>query len=134
MHTMTELLIRKPKTDELDSVRIVVRTVVDETYEGLSASSPLLVDEEDRSLALVAVVDNCIVGMVLTHQEWVSDLWELRESRGRGIGRRLLAMGEAEIAGRGYEVFRLRVVKSNASAVNFYLRNGWKVETRIPSR
>jgi ribosomal protein S18 acetylase RimI-like enzyme len=125
---MTELLIRKPKADEVDSVRVVVQTVVDEIYGGLWASSPLPVDEDDWSVALVAIVDKCIVGMVLTHEEWVGDLWVLRESRGRGIGRKLLEMGEAEIVGRGYEVFRLRVVKSNASAVNFYLQNGWKVK------
>ena len=125
---MTELLIRKPKAHELDSVRMVVRRVVDETYGGLWASSALPVDEEDWSLALVAIVDTRIVGMVSTHEEWVSDLWVLRESRGRGIGRKLLAMGEAEIARRGCGTFRLRVVKSNASAVNFYLQNGWKVK------
>jgi ribosomal protein S18 acetylase RimI-like enzyme len=100
---MTELVIRKPKADELDSVRMVVQTVVDETYGGLWASSPLPVDEEDWSLALVAIVDTSIVGMVLTQEEWVSDLWVLRESRGRGIGRQLLAMGEAEVAARGCE-------------------------------
>ncbi len=125
---MAELLIRRPKARELDSVRTMVQTVVDETYGGLWASSPLPVEEEDWSLALVAVVDACIVGMVLTHEERVSDLWVLRENRGRGIGRKLLASAEAEIVGRGCEVFRLRVVKLNASAVNFYLQNGWRVK------
>ena len=32
-----------------------------------------------------------------------------------------------EIAGRGYEVFRLRVVRANAAAVGFYQRQGWEI-------
>jgi hypothetical protein len=63
----------------------------------------------------------------MTHQEWVSDLWVLRESRRHGVGRKLLARGESEIAARGHETCRLRVVKSNTVAVQFYLGQGWQV-------
>jgi ribosomal protein S18 acetylase RimI-like enzyme len=129
---MTDVLIRRPKADELDSVRAVVQTAVDEIYGGLRAQPPLPIDEEDWSVALAAIVDKCIVGIVLTHNEWISDLWVLRESRGRGIGQKLLAQGETEIAGRGCGTFHLRVIKSNESAVNFYLRNGWRVEREFP--
>ena len=101
---MIEALIRRPKPHEYDSVRAIVQTVVDETYGGLWAPPPLPVDEEDWPLAWVAVVDMKIVGMVMTHEEWISDLWVLRESRGCGIGQRLLAQGEAEIAGRGRQI------------------------------
>jgi ribosomal protein S18 acetylase RimI-like enzyme len=110
-----------------------VQTVVDEIYGGLWAPAPLPIDEEDWSLAWVAVVDTRIVGMVLTSGEWISDLWVLRENRGCGLGQRLLAQGEAEIAGRGRGAFRLRVVKSNANAVNFYLRHGWRVQREFPN-
>src|SRR5437899_3257822 len=58
------------------------------------------------------------------NEEWISDLWVLRESRRCGIGRRLLAQGEADIAGRGHRTFQLRVVKSNTTAVNFYSMKG----------
>ncbi|MGB6687739.1 MAG: GNAT family N-acetyltransferase [Terracidiphilus sp.] len=111
----------------------MVQTVVDEIYGGLWAPAPLPIDEEDWSAAWVAVVGSRIVGMVLTNDEWISDLWVLRENRGLGVGKRLLALGEAEIAGRGCETFRLRVVKSNALAVGFYLGTGWKVEREFPN-
>jgi ribosomal protein S18 acetylase RimI-like enzyme len=110
-----------------------VQTVVDEIYGGLWAPTPLLIDEEDWSLAWVAIVETNIVGMVLTCEEWISDLWVLRENRGHGVGKRLLAKGEAEIAGRGRGTFRLRVVKSNTIAVSFYLRQGWRVEREFPN-
>ena len=65
--------------------------------------------------------------MMITNQEWVDDLWVLREHRRQGVGTRLLAQGESEIAGRGCQTFRLRVVKSNVIAVQFYLSQGWQV-------
>jgi len=67
------------------------QTVVDEIYGGLWAAPPLPVDEERWHLSWVADVDTKIVGMVLTHEEWISDLWVLRESRRCGVGQRLLA-------------------------------------------
>jgi len=81
---MMEVQIRSPKADELDSVRAVAPTVVDEIYGGLWAAPPLPIDEEDWSLAFIAVVGARVVGVVLTHDEWISDLWVLRESRGQG--------------------------------------------------
>lgn len=130
---MADALIRRPRVGEQDVVRSLVQTVVDETYGRLWAPPPLPIDEEDWTLAWVAAVDSPIVGMILTSDEWVSDLWVLREYRGHGIGKRLLAQGETEIAGRGRGTFRLRVVKLNTRAVNFYLRQGWRVEREFPN-
>jgi len=65
--------------------------------------------------------------VIITNQEWVSDLWVFREHRRRGVGSRLLAQGEAEVAARGHQTCRLRVVRSNAVAVQFYLGQGWQI-------
>jgi ribosomal protein S18 acetylase RimI-like enzyme len=78
-------------------------------------------------LAWVAVSDEKIVGVIITNREWVDDLWVFREQRRRGVARRLLAQGEAEIAARGHQTGRLRVVRSNAVAVKFYLSQGWQI-------
>src|SRR5260370_40077295 len=129
---MIEALIRRPQPHEYDSVWAVVQTVVDEIYGGLWAAPPLPVDEERLHLSWVAVVDTKIVGMVLTHEQWISDLWVLRESRRYGIGQRLLAQGEAEIVGRGHRTLRLRVLKSNTRAIKFYPRQRWQVAREFP--
>jgi ribosomal protein S18 acetylase RimI-like enzyme len=129
---MIEALIRRPQPHEHDSVRAVVQTVVDEIYGGLWAPAPLPLDEESWHLSWVAVVDTKIIGMVLTQEEWISDLWVLREGRGFGVGWRLLAQGEAEIVGRGYRIFRLRVLQSNKAAIKFYHRQGWRVAREFP--
>jgi ribosomal protein S18 acetylase RimI-like enzyme len=129
---MNETVIRRPRPDEHDSVRAMVQTVVDETYGGLWALPPLPIDEENWHLSWVAVVDTKIVGMVLTHEQWISDLWVLRESRGCGVGQRLLAQGEAEIVSRGHRTLRLRVLQSNTKAIKFYHRQSWHVAREFP--
>jgi len=129
---MINLIIRRPKPEEYDSVRAVVQTVVDEIYGGLWASPPLQIDEEDWHTFWVALLDAKIVGVVRTSGEWLDDLWVLREGRGYGIGERLLAQGEAEIIARGHETLRLRVVQSNAVATEFYRRHGWRIARTFP--
>ena len=129
---MAEIVIRRPELQECNAVRALVQTVVDETYGHLWAPSAFAIDEEDWTLAWIALVNGAFVGMVLTHQEWISDLWVLRPARGQGVGRKLLAQAEAEIASRGYKSFHLRVVKSNTGAVVFYERNGWQLRREFP--
>ena len=79
---MMEVLIRRPQPEEHDSVRALVQTVVDEVYGGIWAPSPLPIDEERWHLSWIAVLDTEIVGVVLTGEEWLDDLWVLRENRG----------------------------------------------------
>src|SRR5207302_11086877 len=104
---MIDVLIRRPQPEEHDSVRAVVQTVVDEIYGGLWAPPPLPVDEENWHSFWVAVRDAKIIGVVRRSGEWRDELWVLRESRGYGVGRRLLAQGEVELIARGQETPRL---------------------------
>jgi ribosomal protein S18 acetylase RimI-like enzyme len=129
---MIDLLVRRPQPEEHESVRAVVQTVVDETYGGLWASPPLPVGEGSWHSSWVAVRDAKIIGVVRTSGEWLDDLWVLRESRGYGVGQRLLAQAEAEIIARGHETLHLRVVQSNAAAIEFYQRHGWRIVRAFP--
>ena len=129
---MIEVVIRRPQPHEHDCVRAVVQTVVDEIYGGLWAPPPLPVGEENWGLSWVAVVRAKIVGMVLTQEEWIGDLWVIHQHRGSGIGHRLLAQGEAEIVSRGRTTLRLRVLQSNTTAINFYNRQGWRIDRKFP--
>jgi ribosomal protein S18 acetylase RimI-like enzyme len=124
-----ELVTRRAQPSEYNSIQALIETVANETFKDLFAphSVPLEFEEEDWSLAWVAVSDQKIVGVIITNQEWISDLWVFREHRRRGIGGRLLAQGEAEIVARGHQTGRLRVVRSNAVAVQFYLGHGWRI-------
>jgi GNAT superfamily N-acetyltransferase len=124
-----QAVIRHPQTDEHHEVRELIRTVANETFAELFAPNPvpLKLEEDDWSLAWVAVCESKIIGVTLTREDWVSDLWILRENRRSGVGSRLLACAESEIASPGYRTCRLRVVKSNIVAVDFYLGRGWQI-------
>jgi ribosomal protein S18 acetylase RimI-like enzyme len=112
----------------------LIETVANETFRDLFAPNPvpLNFDGADWSLAWVAASDAKILGVLLTSQDYVDDLWVLRESRRQAVGKKLLARGESEISGRRYHACRLRVVKSNAVAVQFYLRQGWRIARVFP--
>ena len=126
---LSDLVIRRPQAIEYGSVQILIETVASETFKDIFAPNPVPLEfkDEDWPLAWVAVSDEKIVGVIITKQDWVDDLWVLREERRQGIGSKLLAKGEAEIAARGYKTCRLRVVRSNAVAVQFYLNQGWQL-------
>jgi len=124
-----EVVVRRPKPHEYDSVRDLIEVVATETFKDLFAPNPVPLEfkDEDWPRAWVAASDAKILGVIVTNQEWVDDLWVLREHRKHGVGSRLLAQGESEIAARGCQTCRLRVVKSNVVAVQFYLRQEWQI-------
>ena len=126
---LSDLVIRRPQAREFGSVQTLIETVANETFKDMFAPDPvpLKFKDEDWPLAWVAVSDEKIVGVVMTNQDCIDDLWVLRKERRQGIGSKLLAKGEAEIAARGYSTCRLRVVRSNTVAVQFYLNHGWQL-------
>jgi GNAT superfamily N-acetyltransferase len=124
---LSELVIRRPQPSEYRSVQNLIEAVASETFKDIFAPNPVKFKDEDWPVAWVAVSDEKIVGVIITNQEWVDDLWVLREERRQGVGSKLLAKGEAEIAARGYSTCRLRVVRSNAVAVQFYFNQGWQL-------
>ena len=99
-----EVVMRRPQPSEYGSVQALIETVANETFKDLFAPNPvpLKFEDEDWPLAWVAVSEEKIVGVIITNQEWVGDLWVFREHRRQGVGSRLLAQGEAEIAARGH--------------------------------
>ena len=124
-----ELTVRRPRPHEYDSVRDLIEIGATETFKELFAPNPVPLEFEDENwpLAWVAASDAKILGVIITQQEWVDDLWVLQEYRRQGVGSRLLAQGESEIAARGRQTGHLRVVKSNLVAVQFYSRQGWRI-------
>jgi ribosomal protein S18 acetylase RimI-like enzyme len=135
------MLIRRAQAEERDQLGAFVLTITDEVYgylwtmpslAGARSGVAARIRNEDWSRAWVAFKDEILVGTLLTDAEWIDDLWVCKEYRGRGIGRQLLARGETEIAARGYETLRLRVVRANSRAVGFYERLGWKIEKEFP--
>jgi ribosomal protein S18 acetylase RimI-like enzyme len=126
-----EIVIRPARPSEQEPVQALVQSIADETFAYLFAS-PVPVGESNWSSCWLAVSGEEIVGVMMTRDEWVTDLWIRRESRRTGVGGKLLALAEREIRDRGYEPIRLRVVKSNTPAVAFYQQHGWRIQREFP--
>jgi ribosomal protein S18 acetylase RimI-like enzyme len=128
----TAIVIRRMRPDENGAVHQLVQTIADETFAHLFASPNVPIGEANWFSAWLAISGTDIVGVTMTQDEWVSDLWVRRDSRRSGIGTKLLAHAEREIRTRGHATLRLRVVKSNTRAVQFYQSQGWKVQREFP--
>jgi ribosomal protein S18 acetylase RimI-like enzyme len=129
---LPEIVIRQARPHENSAVHALVQTIADETFAYLFASSQVPIGEANWFSAWLAISNEEIVGVTMTRGEWVSDLWVRQDSRRLGIGAKLLSHAELEIASRGYDTFRLRVVQSNRRAVQFYESQGWKVHREFP--
>jgi ribosomal protein S18 acetylase RimI-like enzyme len=127
-----EIVIRRAKPSENDSVHALVQIIADETFAYLFATSQVPIGEADWLSAWLALSGEEIVGVTMTREEWVSDLWVRCDSRRIGIGGELLEYAEREIRSRGHDALRLRVVKLNTRAVEFYQNRGWRVEREFP--
>jgi len=125
------MIVRRAQPEENDAIHAMVQIIVDETFADLFPSG-VPIGEANWLSAWVALSGEAILGVSMTKDEWLSDLWVRRDSRRLGVGARLLAKGETEIASRGHNTFRLRVVKSNVSAVQFYRSQGWTVGREFP--
>ena len=129
---MREVIIRRARPEENTTIHALVQVIADETFAYLFAPRQVPIGEADWFSAWVAISGDEILGIAMTRDEWVSDLWVRSNSRRSGIGAKLLAHAEHEINSRGHGTFRLRVVESNTPAVRFYQSQGWNVHREFP--
>ncbi len=128
---LPNVLIRPARPEEIDSIHVIVQATANETFVELFPSG-VPIGEANWSSAWVAVSGEEIVGVTMTRDQWVSDLWVRHDSRRLGVGAVLLRQAELEIANRNINTFQLRVVKSNTRAVRFYQNLGWLVHREFP--
>jgi GNAT superfamily N-acetyltransferase len=129
--TPTGLVIRPAAAADVASIEQLVRGVVREVY-GKLIPGDALPTAGRWSRGLVAEVAGRIVGVVVSDDDWVEDLWVAREHRGRGIGAMLLRAAERQIANRDYTEAQLRVVAENLDARRFYAAHGWAETVSYP--
>jgi ribosomal protein S18 acetylase RimI-like enzyme len=129
---MRDIIVRRARPEENTTIHAMVQVIADETFAYLFAPRQVPIGEADWVSSWVAISGDEIVGVAMTQNEWVSDLWVRSESRRSRIGAKLLGYAEREICSRGHDTFRLRVVKSNTRAVRFYQSHGWNIQREFP--
>ncbi len=114
----------------MTAVRACVQASLDATYAGLWTSEPLIAGDRDWERAWIACATGAVVGVGLSQEDVVSDLWVHPTAQGRGAGTALLAALEREIADRGFATARLRCLEPNLRSRSFYVSRGW-TEIRV---
>ena len=79
----------------------------------------------------VAVVDGVPIGHFTVSGHQLVHLFVEPDHQGMGLGRRLLAEGEAMIAAGGHSDFELHARVENLAAIAFYEAVGWTVTDRL---
>jgi ribosomal protein S18 acetylase RimI-like enzyme len=79
----------------------------------------------------VAVVDGTPIGHVTVSGHQLVHLFVEPDQQGMGLGRYLLAQGEAMIAAGGHADLELHARVDNLAAIAFYERAGWTVTDRL---
>ena len=134
--------IRRAKPDDIPQLLSLIRRYWDfESIEGFAALRIELVLKEllegslPRGSIWVAESQGALAGylivvlvMSVEHQGLmgeIDELFVLPESRGHGLGARLLAAAEAELAQRGCVRLQLQLAIGNRRARSFYERLGF---------
>jgi ribosomal protein S18 acetylase RimI-like enzyme len=88
-----------------------------------------------RDLFFVAVADSKVVGTVMGsydgHRGWIYSLAVDPEHHRQNFGTALLRHVEKALAERGAPKINLQVLSSNAGAITFYEKLGYRIEERI---
>ncbi|MGH1493628.1 MAG: GNAT family N-acetyltransferase [Acidimicrobiales bacterium] len=79
----------------------------------------------------VAVVDGVPIGHFTVRGHQLVHLFVEPDHQGIGLGRRLLAQGEAMIAAGGHTDFELHTRVENHAAIAFYEAAGWTVTDQL---
>jgi len=79
----------------------------------------------------VAVVDAMPVGHVTVSGHQLVHLFVDPDHQGNGLGRHLLALGEAMLVTAGHTDLELHARVDNLAAITFYEKRGWTVTDRL---
>ena len=79
----------------------------------------------------VAVVNDIPIGHFMVRGHQLVHLFVEPRHQGKGLGRRLLAQGEAMIAAAGHTDFELHARVENLAAIMFYQKAGWSVTDHL---
>ncbi|MGI9597516.1 MAG: GNAT family N-acetyltransferase [Acidimicrobiales bacterium] len=141
---MDPIEIRAATTDDADAVADYHHRCFTNTYSAqLLAGEVDIPDPEGMRQQLldwfgpeseletrVAVIDGAPIGHFTVHRHQLVHLFVEPDHQGRGLGRRLLALGEAMIAASGHTNLELHARVDNLAAIAFYQRAGWIVTGR----
>ncbi|MEX0348989.1 MAG: N-acetyltransferase family protein [Paracoccaceae bacterium] len=120
------ITFRTAKSEDVHNIRAFITEIVTEVYGHLIDDIPTTTTEDSLlANSLLAFRDETLVGVGVTVDDLVDDIWVSPDARGDGVGTELLRRLEKQIVDRGHSVARLRVLEANRDARRFYEGLGW---------
>lgn len=80
---------------------------------------------------IIATDKGVIRGIVVAQNARISQLFVGPQTRGKGVGEKLLSLGEAKLLAEGASKISLTCLTENVGAKRFYERHNWKAARRI---
>ncbi|HEY2662669.1 MAG TPA: GNAT family N-acetyltransferase [Caulobacteraceae bacterium] len=115
------MVVRAAASADETGLKACVQETLEATYAGLWRLDPITQwDDDNWPAAQVACIAHKIVGVGLSLEDVVSDLWVHPSAQSKGVGTALLAELEREVSARGYQTARLRCLEPNTKARAFY--------------
>jgi GNAT superfamily N-acetyltransferase len=131
--TLVVVIIRAARPEDAPSVAAVWQAAWHDGHRGHVPAA--LVEARDAAyfaqrarelLARVTVAeDGELLGVLIVQGDELQQLMVTSAARGRGVGARLLAEAERQVAAAGHAEIWLAVVPGNATARRFYEARGW---------
>lgn len=134
---MADYLIRKARENDLQILQDIARRTID-------ARCRLFIGDEkidwyissgecDEAVAnsigkcAVLVKQSVIVGYCVYFDDLVHTMMVDVKHHRSGFGSMLLSYAEQALRSSGHEIIRLKTYEGNDQAINFYIKNGWRI-------
>ena len=134
MTEQAEPIIRLANRADLDGLVRIEETFPEEDRFTRRTWRRLL---EGNTISHVAELNGTLVGasvLLLRDRSVIARLYTLSvspDTRGKGIARKLMAVGESAAAERGCQRMRLEARETNHNAILLYERSGYRVIARV---
>lgn len=126
MWKLSNIILRQAEPNDFEQISNLVRDVTREKYGHLFLDELMGSPDLNSWKRSWVAVDDSVVGVGLSNDDYIDDLWLRSQYRGRKIGSELLSILESQIGKSGHLQARLRVVAENEAARRFYGRHGWQ--------
>jgi len=108
---------------------------IDSSHNNPAISIDRKLKHNDNLFFIAESDDNKIIGTIMAgydgHRGWIYSLAVDPKNRNEGIGSLLLKYAENELLKLNCPKINLQVLTSNKDVIDFYIKNGYKVEERI---
>ena len=126
--TKNNLLIRKVIVNDYDKLREIYCKIRSEEFAWVYNVLPSDFDNSTQGeIIFTALIDGKIAGFISIWEEdkFIHNLFVSKEYRKHGIGKALINQTLLTFG----TPLTLKCVKENQNSVNFYLTNGWQIES-----